>query len=108
MGIAWLITGLSVILTVGVLLVGPRVWWTVGLGAALLSQLVIGSAWTDAKFGRLANGLLLAGVLYGFALHGPPSFRAEYRREVGHSMASPSPLVVTEADLAPLPEPVQH
>ena len=109
LGIAWLAGGLGVLAAAVLFLVAPRVWWMVGLGAVLLSQLAIVSAWTDARYGTVANVLLLAGVVYGVASHGPPSFRAEYERGVrAHVAPSPSPGIVTEADLARLPDPVQR
>src|SRR6185503_3286192 len=73
-GIWWLAAGLALVATAGLLIVAPRVWWAVGMGAVLLTQSVIISSWSDAKFGTLANVVLLAGVVYGFASQGPMSF----------------------------------
>ena len=109
MGILWLVAGLALLATAGLLIWLPRVWSAVGLVAVLLSQIVILSAWSDAKFGTIANVILLVAVVYGFAAQGPLSLRAEYRRTVRGRLAQPvSPPIVTEADLAPLPEPVQR
>jgi len=108
-GIGWLAAGLALLGTATLFILAPRLWWTVGLPAVLLSQLVISLSWRDAKFGTVANALVLAGVIYGFASQGPLSLRAEYRREVGRRLAQPSaPPPPTEADLAPLPAPVQR
>ena len=86
----------------------PRVFWLVGAGALVLSQVVIATAWTDAKLGTLANVLLLLGVVYGFASHGPVSLRAEYGEAVRAGLArAPAPRRVSENDLLGLPEPVQ-
>jgi hypothetical protein len=53
--------------------------------------------------------LILLGVAYGFASQGPASLAAEYRRAVGKRLAQqPTPQTLTEADLAPLPDPVQR
>lgn len=109
MGVAWLVAGLALLATAGLLVVAPRVWWAVGLGSVLVSQVVIMSSWGDAKFGTIANVILLIGVVYGFASQGPLSFRAEYRREVRERLRQPvSAPLVTEADLKPLPEAVQR
>ena len=109
MGVSWLMAGLAH-LVAGALLIGaPRIWWAVGLGAVLLSQLVIMSAWDDAKFGTLVNLMILAAVVYGFASQGPLSLRAEYERDVGQRSADRvTPGLVGEADLAPLPESVRR
>jgi len=109
MGTVWLFAGLVLLATAALLIGAPRVWWAAGLGAVLLSQAAVISSWSDAKFGTIANVVILAGVVYGFASQGPLSFAAEYRREVQERLAQPeSPQMVTEADLTALPAPVQH
>ena len=107
----WLAAGVAAI-AAGVLLgVGVRWWWIVGAVAAVASQAVILTSWGDAKAGTVANLVLVLAVAYGFASQGPTSPRAEYRRLVSSAMAEledqpSSTAVVTEADLAPLPDPV--
>jgi hypothetical protein len=109
-GIAWLVAGATLLVT-GVLFAASwRAWWVVGFGAVVLSQVVIVSSWADAKFGTIANLLILAGVLYGVASEGPASFLAHYRRAVNERLRQPPspPPVVTERELAALPEPVER
>lgn len=107
-GVAWLAAGLALLATAVLLIAAPRVWWAVGFGAVLLSQLVIISSWSDAKFGTVMNVVILASLVYGFASQGPLGLRAEYRRDVRERLGQPvSRPPVTEAELAPLPEPVQ-
>ena len=114
MGIVWLVAAVGCLAAAASFLWVPRHWWVVGLVAVVLSQIVILSSWSDAKFGTIANLLVLAGVVYGFAAQGPRSFQAEYRREVGErllrmaSLPEAAPPLVTEAELAPLPEPVKR
>ncbi len=109
LGVAWLLAGALVVGAMPAMFLWPRGWWAIGLAAVVLSQIVIVFAWTDAKFGTVANVLLLAVVVHGFLTQGPTSFRAAYEEEaatgLAHAAAAP---VVTEADLAPLPEPVQR
>jgi len=108
LGVIWLVAALSLVAAALLLGMNHRSWWIVGLGAGILSQLVIVSAWGDAKFGTLANVLLLAYVLYGFASQGPLSFQAEYLRSVRHrQVRSVTTLQVTERDLEPLPQPIR-
>ena len=87
----------------------PRWWWLLGAVAVLVSQVAIASAWTDAKFGTVANVIVLAGVVFGFLAWGPWSLRAQYEADIDRGLArySPPP-VVTDADLAHLPAPVQR
>ncbi len=79
-GIAWLVACVLLVST-GVLLAARwRWWWVVGAISAVVSQVVIVTAWSDAWAGTVANAILLAAVVYGFAVHGPTGVRAEYRR----------------------------
>ncbi|MDO9021894.1 MAG: hypothetical protein Q8S73_03180 [Deltaproteobacteria bacterium] len=109
MGVVWLLAALTTLAAVVALFAWPRGWWLLGAAALLLSQAAVIGAWSDARFGTLANVLLLVGVLYGYLTQGPSSFRAEMHREAqpGLARATAAP-VLTEADLAPLPEPVRR
>jgi hypothetical protein len=105
MGLVWLVAAfvmLSLVLT------PPRAFWLVGLVAISLSQLVIVSSWRDAKFGTLANVIVLLAVVYGFVSQGPTSARAAYAADE-RALLSPGPAgLVTEADLQSVPTPVQR
>ncbi len=102
--LAWLPAGLG-------LATGRRRWWLVGAPALVLSQAAIMTSWADAKAGTVANVLLLVAVLHGYAVEGPRSLRARYRREAGAAWARAGHeaggdgrrTLVTEADLAALP-----
>jgi hypothetical protein len=109
MGIAWLVAGGMLLATAGMFVRGIRGWWAVGFGAVLLSQIVVISSWSDARFGTIVNGFLLVGVGYGFASRGPFSSSAHYRREVRLRIAhATSQSLVTDRDLEHLPDPVQR
>lgn len=110
MGIAWLVAALLLITTAVLVVTGSRLWWALGAAAVLCSQVVIVSAWSDARFGTIANVFVAAAVVHGFASLGPLSLRAAYEREVRarSTPAVASMQVVTEADLASLPEPVRR
>jgi hypothetical protein len=108
MGLLWLAAALLALATVGALFLAPRAWWVVGALALAASQVVIVTSWTDARFGTVANLVLLAGVAYGFAARGPWSLHAEFDRDLARASGVAAPQVLTEADLAPLPEPVRR
>jgi hypothetical protein len=109
MGIVWLAGAFLCLSSVVALFAWPRGWWAIGALALAVSQVVIVSAWGDAKFGTVANVVLLVGVTYGYLTQGPSSFRAEFERDAKAGMARPlSAPLVTEADLARLPDPVQR
>lgn len=107
-GVAWLMAGVLSLSTAVALLLTPRWWWVLGALALVVSQAVIVSSWSDARFGTLANVILLLGAVYGFLSRGPPSLPAEYER--AQTLAGPAheAEVLTEADLKALPEPVQR
>lgn len=109
MGVVWLAAAVLTLATVTALFAWPRGWWMIGAAAIVVSQIAIVASWSDAKVGTVANAILLLGVVYGFLTQGPTSFRAELDREILRGLARPidAPLV-TEADLAPLPDPVQR
>ena len=77
--------------------------------ALVMSQAVILSAWQDARAGTVANGVLLLVVAHGWFTEGPQSFQAQFNRDsdAGFARRVDAP-VVTEADLAALPDPVQR
>ena len=107
MGLMWLAATALVVVAGAMLAVAARGWWDVGLAAAVVSQTVILSSWTDAKAGTLVNILLFIASGYGLASQGRRSLRADYRRRVAATLAHPLQTgVVTEVDLQALPGPV--
>lgn len=108
-GVAWFLAALALLATAMSFAVSLRDWWAIGLVAVVCSQAVIVSSWGDARFGTLPNVVLLLVVVWGFMSQGPPSFRAEYRAAVATRLVDvPEMPTLTEADLAPLPEPVRR
>jgi len=108
MGVVWLAAGLLVVGSAVMKVAWPRGFWIVGAVALVMSQAVILSAWRDGWPGTIANVFLLLVVAHAGLTEGPPSFRAQFERDVAAGLARPLEApVVTEADLAPLPEPVR-
>jgi hypothetical protein len=108
-GALWLGSAGLFLATAVSLFLWPRGWWLVGAAAVALSMAVILPAWTDTKFGAVANALVLVGVGFGLLSQGPFSLRAEYERDVESLVSAPaSATLVADADLAHLPAPVQR
>ena len=109
LGVAWLLAALLVLVVAVRLARGTCPWW-LPLVAALLSQVLVVSAWQDAGAGTASNVLLLAVAAHAWARTGPRSLRADYARHVEAALAALSAAgaqeVVTEGDLADLPGPV--
>ncbi len=108
-GLAWLLAAGLVIACAALLAAGSRHTWIVAAVALVVSQAVILTAWQDAWAGTIANVVLLLVALVGWFTEGPRSFQAQYDRDAAAGLArlSASP-IVGDADLAPLPEPVQR
>ena len=98
MGVVWLGAALLMLATALAVVVAPRWWWAIGAGALLVSQLVIVGSWSDARFGTIANALVLVGVVAGFLARGPFSLHAAYERAVAHAPPRVAAAVLTEAD----------
>jgi hypothetical protein len=108
-GLVWLAAGLLFVATALALLAWPRWWWVLGAVAIGVSMIAISQSWTDARAGALANLAILVGVVFGFLVHGPFSLRAAYEADVARGLARAGVAQpITEADLAPLPPPVQR
>jgi hypothetical protein len=104
LGLAWLVAALLFSASSVAVSVGPRGWWVIAGASVVVSQVVIVTSWSDAKFGTLANAIALVGAVYGFASQGPASFRAQFERDVGERLtATAAPRLLTDADVAPLP-----
>ena len=87
MGLVWLAAAVVTLGASAASLAWPRSWWWLGAASVLLSQIVIVSSWSDAKFGSLANLGLAAGAAFSFATYGPGSFHAEFDREAAKAIA---------------------
>jgi hypothetical protein len=110
-GYLWLVAGLLVLSAALALAVGSPSFWVVCGLAAVLSQVAIMTSFGDAKWGTLANVLLIVVSVSGFMMYGPYSFRAQFERDRAEGRArlaalSPAP-EVKESDLEKLPAPVK-
>lgn len=75
--------------------------------AVVLSQILIFLFWKDAKYGTIANGIILLVALYGWA---DCAFTKVYQQDVALHLAkkNDTPELVSEEDLDVLPKPVQN
>lgn len=111
MGVLWLFATLLLLAAAVALWAAPRAFWIMGAVGLVVSQLVIVASWGDARFGTLANVVVLAAVVYAAFAWGPFGLRAEYTQRASRAhdgLASQPTSVVSEADLATLPVPVQR
>jgi hypothetical protein len=111
MGLVWLLATLLLLAAAAALWAAPRMFWVIGGVGLVVSQAAIVASWSDARFGTFANVVVLMAVAYGAFAWGPFGLRAEYTRRASMARdglpAQPT-LAITDADLAPLPAPVQR
>ncbi len=81
MGLLWLLAAVLALAAAIALWLWPRGFWALGVMAAIVSQIAIVSAWQDAKFGTIANVLLLFASTVGFFMYGPTSLYAQFLRD---------------------------
>jgi hypothetical protein len=65
-GILWLIASILFVASAGSFLLRKEWWWMIGLTAVIISQLLIILYWHDAKWGTIANILILFAVIVSY------------------------------------------
>ena len=108
-GILWLVAMILFLATGGLFFSGSeRVWPLLAFVSVALSQVLIFMAWQDAKFGTIANVIVLLVAIVGYSTW---SFENGYRQDVKEGLERTAALksdLITEKDLQPLPGPVQQ
>ncbi len=54
-GVGWLVAGVGMLVTAVMLAGSSSLWWAAGLSSVLLSQAMILTSWSDARFGTAAK-----------------------------------------------------
>jgi len=66
-GIFWFLTFLFFAITLVLMLVHSDYWWLGGFLAVIISQVLIFNYWSDAKFGTIANAIILLVAIIGYS-----------------------------------------
>jgi hypothetical protein len=107
MGVVWFTTALLFVVCVALYLLKKDSWVYFALISVVLSQILILNSWQDAKFGTIANVLVLVVAIIGlFQIN----FKNDYRNEVKIGLEESQNLpvfMITEVEIAHLPEPVK-
>jgi len=107
-GVFWMLTALLFIAVVALFLFKIENWWALGIIAAVASQVLIFSVWQDAKFGTIANVLVLVVSLLSMT---NALFERSYQKDVGANLERTRTLtsvLLTEVDMQGLPTLVQN
>ncbi len=108
LGVLWLVAALAFVAAAALLFVAPRWWWLAAVPAVLLSQVLILTAWGDARFGTIANVLLAVPLALALVELAPSSLPSTYQREVQRAMRRPTTAaVVRDEELGTFPPAVQ-
>lgn len=108
-GLLWLLCALAFVASGALFFARQEAWWWAALPAVVLSQGLILLSWQDAKVGTLANLIILVPLVAAVLETRPDSYRNRYRAAVREGLARYAEMpLLTEADLEPLPAPVQR
>jgi hypothetical protein len=107
MGMAWLVASVLFLTSAVLYIMSYRIWPFIAISAVILSQIIIFTAWGDAKFGTIANVIILLVALPAMGdwfFHNKVSSEQEYLLE---QVSQPNDKDVQKEDLQHLPEIVQ-
>jgi hypothetical protein len=107
-GVFWIITALLFIGSTIFFLMKVQWWWMVAIIAITLSQVLIFTDWQDAKYGTIANAIILLAVVMSF---GEWNFSRSYRADVQQELKRTrtlQPELLTEEDIVILPVLIQN
>lgn len=106
LGTAWLICAFLFIITIILYLLKKEAWPVIAIIAAVVSQALIITVWKDARFGAIANLLLLLVAIPSLAVI---RFNRMVKKEVTTLLSVPvaAKTIITTEMISGLPEPVQ-
>ena len=106
-GSIWMIAAFLFITAAILFLLKKESWMFIALPAVVISQVLIIMVWKDAKWGTVANFLLLIVALLSFTTW---CFEQQFKVDVKRLLQqTPSDVkLITESDLQHLPQPVQQ
>lgn len=107
MGLLWLLSFALFSLMAVMMFLDNKFWWSFGILGVILSQVLIIFSWHDAKYGTIANVIILLISIIGFFTW---KYYSKYQHEVqmnlNQSIEYPIPNL-EEKDIIQLPEAVQ-
>lgn len=107
MGAIWLVSGFLFLMTALMNIMNYRFWPVVAIIVLILSQFVIFTAWGDAKFGTIANLIILLVALPALGNRVFNDRVAAEQRDLLEQVSRPADKVLQEEDFQHLPEIVQ-
>lgn len=106
-GLLWLLSALLFLVAAIFFLLKKDAWTIISIAAVLVSQFVIILSWKDAKFGTIANVIILIAAIVGYGtFRYYQIFQHDVKTVLQKEMHSQF-TELTEADILHLPEPVK-
>jgi hypothetical protein len=106
-GLVWLLTTFLFLATTVLYFTKNSSWTVIAIIAAVISQILIITVWKDAKFGSIANIIILFVAISAWATN---RFEMQFNADVKKHLAETNFLkndLLTEVDIVSLPHPVQ-
>ncbi len=104
----WLVASVLFIIYTFLVITNNRYSWVAGFFAVLLSQILVLLFWKDAKFGTIPNLIILLGSIISFSAFSFENMVAKEARGILNQNRVYKERIVTEYDIARLPDPVQR
>lgn len=106
-GMFWLVSALLFMVTALFFFLKKDTWWIPAAFAIIISQFLIFTSWHDAKFGTIANVIILIAAIISW---GTWNFQNKYENKVRSGLKNTTPApdsILTETDLQYLPDEVK-
>ena len=65
-GILWMVSALLFLTSAIMFFLKKQYWWTIAIPAVIISQFAIFASWTDARWGTIANAVIVVAVIFGW------------------------------------------
>jgi len=106
-GLVWLLAFILFAITSILLLFQFSYWWLNGFLAVIASQVLIFIYWSDAKFGTIANLIILVSVIIAYSNFSFKNKIAKERKELFKNSQPISEEVITKETISELPTVIQ-
>jgi len=106
-GLLWFFVAILFVVATVLFLLKKERWAYIAIAAAIISQILIITVWKDARFGTIANVIILIVAIAGWASQ---NFETHFRSDVKANLPRTNSIqtdLLTEADIQSLPLPVQ-
>lgn len=106
-GLIWLLAFVLFAITLVSMLYTFNYWWAVGTVALVISQILIFNYWSDAKFGTIANVVILFATIIGYSTFQFKNKISEERTQMFENAKNTDQKIIAKESISGLPKSVQ-